>query len=286
MMIEQHICCPSCGYDWFHSESGACSECGLLKSDELLSEYLDGRRPAPAECHANGWVWSLLGTFRARRLFASLARGYPPKDAQRLYFQVWLITIVCYPVVLLLTESLQVLSHDSIGTANFDGDIFRSPKLRPANVLGHSPLVSAVALATDAMLVGIVGFFIVRRLCLRKLDRFRGLAPGDRERLYAYASPLLLIFFLNWRLAKLAFVVTTMIFPNYLFGAVAWLIVIYWGYGAWPRSLDFGIIRLRRSIQLGISPDSLSRSCMRYAFCTIICTSFLSKLFIVTIYLR
>lgn len=268
-LVLKHDACPFCGYDWYLSMKGVCSECGLQNGGLLYDEYVKGRRPAPLEYPVRSYMWATVRTLRSRHLFTNLARHFPPEEARSFYTLVHIFVFGLYVAITFLCKALNLANDDDLAGVVFAGFGSAAPPslvFPNAQDFSHALLWSTVYGASIML-----ALYLIRRRCLMRFASLAGLTEGDSERLFAYASPWLAMLLLSWHGSQLACVAALKIVPHPLIAGVTWLLILGVGLSGWQRSLFWGVKSLSGDSAGQRAAATSSRACMLESIIIVLC---------------
>ena len=231
--INEHIQCPHCGYDWYKSRPGKCSECGLPNSAELIPGYASGKRPALLEYPPGSETVAWLRTLWFGSDFVNLIPGFPASKAVRFGRVITAWTVILFMFLSFLCSLTSSLEESSYLTFSMTYTEFLA-SITPDRV-AFAALRIPVYLGVVLITLGIVKYRWKRRLTV-----LGKVSADDAARILGLASPGLLVVIITWHLARLASFTVSMWLPPGA-GFVAFLFTLAAGWSRWRGPLYEGV---------------------------------------------
>lgn len=259
--FDEHFACPSCGYDGYASRLTRCSECGLHNRADLVEQYRAGLRPLPFEYPLRSSVTAAVRTVFVPLAIARAANGYPPDDARRIGWWMYIAIVAVFAAA--------DLTYRAYFLANGGGITLQLERIEPtaATVPVYVPALNDYARAARRLPVPLVAvplvLAIITRHTRRVLRESVRLSEGDAERLFVAALPWLGVLLVSWFAAKLVGAAALLLFAGATPMVVAWLLTLLVGATAWRRVLGEGIATF--GSQPGDVAQRLARSLSTFA---------------------
>jgi len=237
----EHIQCPRCGYDWYGSTKGRCSECGLPNGGSLAYEYQLGRRLLSFEMEGSSSLCRMLVEVAAMpRLFGKLVRNVSPEPAKRLRRVIYVVVLPTYMVLATLSNAFDHANG---------GDYRNYTHGRALIVPTVHDLVTVSPWLAVHGLTALFGLMLIQAFCVSRIALSRVVSRGNAVRIYSYSLSRMALVLILWP--------TTFLFMlacgDCSIGSGVWAFGILLVWAKWAKSLTLGIGGLAENPDAGQS---------------------------------